>query len=130
MPKTYCLFCGLHHRPTDELTCHKWLARITWQAMAKSQTTNIDSTLTMAIPVTDDGDELSQLTQGVREVSLDKWERSISADIDHLEKEEHIALLEECCIKLLGRSKSCEQSTEVREQACDKLEMDVDEARA
>ena len=62
MPKTYCPFCGLRHRPTVELSHRKRLARVTREAMAKSQAMNIDNTLTMATPVSDDGDELSQLT--------------------------------------------------------------------
>ena len=92
--------------------------------------TNSDNTLTMATPVSNDGDELSQLTQSVKEVSLDECERSICADIEHLEKEECIALLEERRRKLLVRRKRHEQTTVVREEACDELERDVDEARA
>ena len=106
------------------------VGHVTWQATAKLQATNIENTLTMVAPVSDDGDELSQRTQGVREVSLDEQERSISSNIECLEKEERIALIEECRRKLLVRRKRCQQSMEVREEACDELEMDVvDEAR-
>ena len=88
MRKTYSLFCELRHRPTEKLTCRKRLAHVTRQATANSQAMNINNTLTMVTPVLDDGDQLSQLTQGVREVSPDERERSISADIEYLEKEE------------------------------------------
>ena len=87
MPKTCCLFCGLRHRPTDELTCRKCLAHVTRRTTPKSQATNI-SNLTMATAELDDGDKLSQLTQGVKDMNLDEQERSISIEIECLEKEE------------------------------------------
>ena len=100
MPKTYCPFCGLRHRHTDELTCRKRLVRVTRRTTPKSQAMNI-SNLTMATAESDDSDELSQLTHGVKEVNLDEHERSISIEIECLEKEERITILEERCRKLL-----------------------------
>ena len=62
-------------------------------------------------------------------MNLDEQERSISIEIEHLEKEERIAVLQECRTKLLERQRKREESMEVRGMAYDELETEVDEAR-
>ena len=44
--------------------------------------------LTMAMAESDEGDKLSQLTQGVKDINLDEQERYISIEIERLKKDE------------------------------------------